>query len=196
MSIVEYRRPEHEIAPVFVSRWSPRAFTGEDIPPATLLSLFEAARWAPSARNAQPWRFVYARRGSDSFETFVSLLHDRNQVWACRASALAVLLSNRTIVWEDKLVPLPSHSFDAGAAWTNLALQANLLGWHTHAIGGFDRDRTRQALDIPDSLAIEVVIAIGRIDGKDSLSPELQEREVPSTRLPLSELIREGTFRR
>jgi len=195
MGIQVNRHAEHSVDPLFINRWSPRAYTGEDIPTEVLFSLFEAARWAPSARNAQPWRFLFAKRGTPDFATFLAPLVEQNQVWARQASALVVLLSTKNFLFEGKEVPLASHSFDTGAAWANLSLQANLLGWHTHAIGGFDRDRARQALSIPDSFAIEVVIAIGKLGDQHSLPAELQSRETPTPRLPLRDLVTEGAFK-
>src|SRR5512138_1411530 len=91
------RAPEHAVDPLFVQRWSPRAFTGEELPEATLMSFLEAARWAPSAMNAQPWRFVYARRGTPSFERLLSALAPSNQAWAARASALIAVASATTM---------------------------------------------------------------------------------------------------
>ena len=158
------RVPGHEIAELFHARWSPRAFTGEEIPEPTLLGLFEAARWAPSAMNAQPWRFVYARRGTPAFDRFLSALVPANRAWAGRASALIGVLSARTmrLPGKEEAVPAPSHSFDAGAAWAQLALQAELWGWSTHAMGGFDREAARQVMAVPDDHVVEVIVAVGR----------------------------------
>jgi nitroreductase len=195
MSIQKFRRAEHEVAPLFVNRWSPRAYTGTEIPTETLFSIFEAARWAPSSRNVQPWRFLYAKRQTPNFATFIDFLAEQNQLWARQASALIVLLSAKTFLVDGKEKPLASHSFDSGAAWANLSLQANLLGWHTHAIGGFDQEKTRRTLKIPESFAIEVVIAIGKIGEKESLPSALQDREIPTSRRPLQELVTEGIFR-
>jgi len=135
------RNAAHPIEPLFVDRWSPRSFTGEPVPDAVLLSAFEAARWAPSASNVQPWRFLLARPGDADWETFVGLLMPRNALWASRASALVVILSELRLERRGVVVDNVSHSFDAGAAWTNFAHQALLLGWHTHGIGGDGRDR-------------------------------------------------------
>ncbi len=188
------RKVEHEIAAQFVERWSPRAFTDAEIPDDVLLTVFEAARWAPSGFNLQPWRFIYAKRGSAHWETFLSLLSDFNRVWADKASALIVLVSKTTVVWNGKEIPATTHSFDTGAAWSNLAHQANLLGWQTHAVGGFDKDKTRVALNVPDDFAIEVIVAIGQRGDKAALPENFQSREAPSDRLPLASLVLEGGF--
>jgi nitroreductase len=187
------RTPTLAIDSFFHTRWSPRAFTGEELPLETLRGLFEAARWAPSALNAQPWRFVYAQRGTPAFERFLSALMPQNQLWASRASALVALLSHRFLALPGKteVVPSTSHSFDAGAAWAQLALQAHLWGWATHAMGGFDREKARELLSVPDDHQLEVFIAIGR-QGEPSTLPEwARAREQPNDRRPLEDLFRE-----
>ncbi len=193
---VLHRNPAHDIAPLFHSRWSPRAYTAEEIPEPTLMGLFEAARWAPSAMNAQPWRFVYARRGTPAFEKFLSTLAPGNQVWAAKAAALIGVISSKIMhdPKKNELVPSLSHSFDAGAAWAQLALQAHLWGWGTHAMGGFDRERARAALSVPDDYEIEIFVAVGRQGDPASLPEWARAREVPNDRRPVAELVREGSF--
>ncbi|OJU22351.1 MULTISPECIES: nitroreductase family protein [unclassified Sphingomonas] len=186
------RNAAHPIEPLFVDRWSPRSFTGEPVPDAVLLSAFEAARWAPSASNVQPWRFLLARPGDADWETFVGLLMPRNALWASRASALVVILSELRLERRGVVVDNVSHSFDAGAAWTNFAHQALLLGWHTHGIGGFDREAARTRLAVPDDFAIEAMVAIGRLAGLDTLDPEFHAAEAPNGRRPLDETVFAG----
>ncbi len=188
------RRPDHPVEPLFSDRWSPRSFTGEPIPDDVLLTALEAARWAPSAMNAQPWRFLVARQGEPSWQTFLDVLLPRNRLWARQASALIVVLSRRQVEYQDKLVPNSSHSFDAGAAWASFALQALLLGWHTHGIGGFDHDAARASLDIPESFAVDAMIAIGKRGDLHDLPADFQAREVPSERRPLRESVFLGGF--
>jgi nitroreductase len=190
------RNAEFAIDPIFINRWSPRAFTGEAIDEATLFTLFEAARWAPSANNSQPWRFLYARKDSPSWPVFFALLNENNQRWAATAAVLVVLISKTTHLRNGDAEPslLRNHSFDSGAAWANLSLQALHSGWRTHAIGGFNRDQARQALGVPQGYAVEVVIAVGRQAPRDSLPPDLQEREHPNQRKPLGKFVAEGRF--
>jgi len=190
------RTPEHPIDPLFTSRWSPRAFTGEAIDEAMLLGFIEAARWAPSGFNAQPWRFLYARRETPAWPPVFDALLPFNQAWAVRASALVVVLSRTQWVPPGKsaVEPIRSHSFDAGAAWALLALQASIAGWHAHGMGAFDHDRLRAALAVPGDHAIEAVIAIGRRGDASLLSESLRAREVPSQRLPLAAIAAEGRF--
>lgn len=190
------RQSEYDIDPQFISRWSPRAFSAETINEETLFSLFEAARWAPSASNSQPWRFVYALRGSTSWDSFLALLNENNQKWAGKASALVVLISKTTFIRQGESEPshLRNHSFDSGAAWASLAFQAQKSGLRTHAIGGFNRNRAREVLGVPEGYSVEVAIAIGRQAERASLPPDLQEREQPNQRRPLDKLVAEGRF--
>lgn len=190
------RHPDHPIATLFTERWSPRAFTGEPLPQATLDSFFEAARWAPSGFNAQPWRFIYAHRETADWAPIFDSLIPFNQGWAAQASALVVVLSRTAWVPPGKTEAQPhgSHAFDAGAAWQNLALQASLSGWAAHGIGGFDGKRLRGALGIPADHAIQAVVAIGRRGDKASLPEALQAREAPNERLPITQLVAQGRF--
>lgn len=188
------RTPDHPVAPLFVDRWSPRSFSGEPIPDTVLHSAFEAARWAPSASNGQPWRFIVSRNGDASWPVFLGLLATRNREWAQRASALVAIVSHTLIERRGETVHNGSHSFDAGAAWANFAHQALLLGWHTHGIGGFDREGARFALAIPDDHEVEAIVAIGRQSTLDTLHADFHAGEQPSTRRPLAEFVFEGRF--
>jgi nitroreductase len=163
-----------------------------DHPDAVLASAFEAARWAPSASNVQPWRFLIARNGDAYWEGFVSLLAPRNALWASQASALILILSELKLERRGVIVDNVSHSFDAGAAWTNFAHQALLLGWHTHGIGGFDREAARALLAVPDDFAIEAIVALGRQGALDALHADFHSGESPSTRRPIAETVFAG----
>ena len=190
------RVAEHAINPLFVSRWSPRAFSGEAIDDDTLFQFFEAARWAPSAYNSQPWRFIYTKNNSEHWGDFLALLSEFNQSWAKSASALVIVLSKTTFVPPGKTEPIRtgSHTFDAGAAWGSFALQAAHDGWFTHAIGGYDKTKAREVLGIPEDYVLEAAIAIGKQGDKSILPEGLREREVASTRLSVGQLVAEGTF--
>jgi nitroreductase len=188
------RQADHPIDPLFTNRWSPRSFTAEPVPDAMLQSAFEAARWAPSALNAQPWRFVIARSGDAAWDDFTSLLFERNALWAAKASALVVILSARKLDYRGQIADNVSHSFDAGAAWANFAHQALLLGWHTHGIGGFDRNAARAKLAIPEDYAVEAMVALGRKGGLDTLPEQFHMQESPNARRPLGETVYAGRF--
>lgn len=149
------RVADHTIDPVFLDRWSPRAFTGETMPHETLLSLFEAARWAPSAGNGQPWRFVYGHRGSEAFDRIYGTLDEGNRRWADKASVLAVIVSQTHRKSADGAMrPAYTHAFDTGAAWACLALQAIHSGYYAHGMGGIDRDRAMEVLGIPEGFRV------------------------------------------
>lgn len=186
----------HDIDPQFLERWSPRAFNNENIPEATLLGFIEAARWAPSAYNSQPWRFLYARRDSADWPRYLGLLNEFNRGWAQHASALLVIVSKTTFVppGKSEAQPAPSHTFDTGAAWGFFALQAHLAGWHTHAMTGFDKELARTALKIPAGHEIHAMVAVGKRGDAASLPEALQARETPSPRLPLEAICAEGDF--
>jgi nitroreductase len=196
MTTSNSRTAEHAIDRQFLDRWSPRAFTQDRIPEATLLTFLEAARWAPSSYNSQPWRFVYARRDTPDWERFLGFLNPFNRGWAQHAAAIVIVLSKRSFTppGASEEVASPTHSFDAGAAWGYLALQASLSGWKAHGLAGIERDTIRAELAIPDGFAIEAAIAIGRPGDKTSLSESLQTREAPSPRIPLQAIATEGRF--
>lgn len=188
----------HPIDRLFLDRWSPRAFTDDPISEAELNTLLEAARWAPSSYNSQPWRLLYARRDTAHWPKFLGLLNEFNQSWAARAAALVIIVSNERMLppGAGAEIPSHSHSFDAGAAWANLALQAILSGWHAHAMIGFDIEGAAAALNVPDRFRVEAAIAIGR-RGDPTLLPErTAAREHPSDRLPLDQIALEGGFPR
>jgi nitroreductase len=190
------RAADHPIDPIFLDRWSPRAFDASDLPDADLLQIFEAARWAPSAFNSQPWRFLYAKRGDADWQRFLGLLIPFNQSWAHSASVLVYILSDSMPVTDKAGQPQASHShsFDAGSAWMSVALQATRLGYHAHGMTGVDFDRVRAELNVPERFRIEAAAAIGRI-GDHSVLPEyLRARETPSGRKPLAEFAFHGGF--
>ena len=189
------RRPDHPVSQHFVDRWSPRAFTGEEIPEATLMRIFEAARWAPSASNLQPWIFLYARRGSADFDKFHGLLAEGNRPWTKNAAAIVFLVSRKTRTNADGThAPSRSHSLDAGAAWAYLALEASAVGWPAHGMIGVDFDHARDELHVPDDCHIEMAIAIGKRGDKASLPERYQANEQPNARKPLGEIVIAGAF--
>ncbi|HVF68243.1 MAG TPA: nitroreductase family protein [Pyrinomonadaceae bacterium] len=189
----EVRKPEHEVDELFLNRWSPRAMSGEAVAEEELMSLFEAARWAPSSFNNQPWRILYARRDGEYWDTFLGLLVEGNRVWAKEAAALLLFVSKET--FDHNGQPYPTHSFDTGAAWENLALQATLKGLVTHGMQGFDYERARTELNIPEGFRVEAMVAVGRPGDPSTLPERVRAREAPSDRKPLSEITCEGPFR-
>ncbi|MDF2684237.1 MAG: nitroreductase family protein [Brevibacillus sp.] len=188
--VQENREAGHDIDPVFLNRWSPRSFKSDAIADEVLFSLFEAARWAPSASNEQPWRFVFARTEEDK-ERFYPFIAEANRVW-CEKAPVLVLVISKTISSRD--THNRAHAFDTGTAWGYLALEATRQGLVTHAMGGFDPEKAREVLGIPEGYEPHAVIAVGYQGDKEALNEVLQEREKPSTRRTLSETAFEGVF--
>jgi nitroreductase len=187
---------ERAVDPLFLERWSPRAFDSSAMPQADLDTIFDAARWAPSAFNYQPWRFLYAHRDTADWNRFLGALLPFNQSWVRNASVIVYILSDTQMAapGSDDFKPSHSHSFDAGAAWALLALQATRLGYHTHGMTGVDFDAARKELGVPDRFRIEAAIAIGRQADKAILPETLQAREAPSGRNPVEQFAFAGNF--
>ncbi len=198
MTTSNSRSSEFDIDPIFLDRWSPRAFTGEAMDKTVLLTILEAAHWAPSASNYQPWRFIYTLNTAPDWERFVGLLNESNQVWARSASALVFLFSDSLSRRDDGSEPKPlrSHSFDTGAAWAMLSLQALRSGYLAHAMGGVDFDRAIDALGAPAGFRAEAAVAIGKRANPADLPDHLKAREVPNSRKNLSEVAFAGSFPR
>lgn len=190
------RQPASPILPVILHRWSPRAFGEHTMTEAELLALLEAARWAPSSFNSQPWRFAYALRGDAHWDTYKGFFNANNARWAHGASALVLIasstrfLSPRTGQMEDAHM----HTFDAGCAWGYLALQAASAGWACHAMAGFERDKARAATGLPDDCELHVLVAIGRAGDPSGLPEDLKAKEAPSGRTELRTLAHAGRF--
>jgi nitroreductase len=189
----ERRLADHAIESLLLDRWSPRAMTGESITRDELMRLFEAARWAPSSFNSQQWRALYARRETEHWPTFLGLLLEGNRAWAKNAAVLVVFVSLKNFDYNDE--PSVTHSYDCGAAWENFALQGFSQGLVVHGMQGFDYDRARTELEIPDHFQIEAMAAVGKPGGKESLPKKLLRAESPNDRRKLSESICEGRFK-
>ncbi|MBA3954584.1 nitroreductase family protein [Candidatus Dependentiae bacterium] len=186
------RIPDYPINPLFIKRWSPRAMSGELLTTKEIMSLFEAARWAPSSYNNQPWRFLYAKKHTANWDLFFNLLVPANQEWAKSGAVLIVLVSHNAFEFNNK--PSRTHSFDAGSACENLALQGADMNLVVHAMEGFDYDKARQVLAIPSDYTVEAMIVVGKPGALEVLSEKLQEKEVPSTRKTVDEIACEGVF--
>ena len=180
------------VDPLFLERWSPRAFDGSSIDQPDLDVILEAARWAPSAFNAQPWRFLFAHRQDPDWGRFLSLLLPFNAAWAADASVLLFVLSDTLVrlPGAEEATPSRSHSFDTGAAWALLALQATRLGYATRGMTGVDFTRARIELDVPERFQVEAAIALGRnIGGLRAPRPPKS-----SDRKPVAEYAIRGKF--
>ena len=189
------RTTKYDIDDQFLKRHSPRAMSGEKLSQEELMTLFEAARWAPSASNIQPWRFIYAIRETPEFENMFSCLVDFNKSWCKNAAALIVTISAKTSL-SSKGEPRPNvtHSFDTGAAWENLALQAFEMNLVAHGMSGFDFKKAAEVLGVPDDYNVEMMIAVGKPGKVENLPEALRAMETPNDRRPLEETIFQGKF--
>ena len=184
------RNPDHDIDLQFIDRWSPRAFSGKPVPEEVLFQLFEAARWAPSCYNEQPWRFLYARTEED-LAAFRELLLDSNREWAEKAPVLMFLVTKKHFTRNNKKNRYAT--FDAGAAWVSLALQARKLGLFTHAMAGIHRERVYEYFGIdPELFTVICAIAAGYYGNPEALPPKHRKNERPNSRKPIESSVFEG----
>jgi len=188
-NISDYRKPGHDIAPIFINRWSPLAMSGKEISREDLMRLFEAAQWAPSSMNSQPWRFLYAMRNTGHRGKFFNILTSGSQRW-CRNAATLVVISKTTFDFNRK--PARTNSYDSGAAWISLAFQGSFMGLVVHGMQGFNYDRAKTKLKVNDEYQVDAMFAVGRPGNKGDLPPHLQEREFSSARKKLEEIVFEG----
>ena len=176
----------------FRLRWSPRSMNGQALTLAQVQSLCEAGRWAPSCFNSQPWRFIYALPDTPQWQPLLDLLMDVNKLWAAKAGALVALVARTHFEAND--APAATHSFDTGSAWMSMALQAQHMGLTAHAMWGFHHDQAADALKLPEYFATQALIAFGHPAPAEALPDPLREREVPSPRKALSELMFNGAM--
>jgi nitroreductase len=186
------RRNVHGSHDIFRQRWSPRAMTGEAVADADLLAMFEAAHWAPSSYNNQPWRFIYTRRDYPDWDKFIGLLGEFNRAWCVNAGALVVIVSKTTFDHDGKFSL--THAFDTGAAWGMLALEGAMRGLVVHGMQGFDYAKAKAELGVPDGYEVMAMAAVGVLADLSALPKEMAEREVPSGRKDLSRIAAIGRF--
>ena len=184
------RKSDFPIESLFLYRISYRAFSEERLSEEERMSLFEAARWAPSSYNKQPWRFVYVCREDKEWNTLFDTLVDFNKQWCNRADMLVVVISKKS----HKNKPSRTASFDTGSAWMSLALEAAARNIIAHAMEGFNYTAIKERLCIPDDYNVEAMIAVGKPGKKEDLPKELQEMELPTLRNPIEETVSRGSF--
>jgi len=180
------RTPDWDIDSMFVDRWSPRGFSGEPLTEREVHTLFEAARWAPSCYNEQPWRFVYATE-PQARARLTACLVAKNRAWAGGAPLLMFLLARRHF---QKTGAENRHApYDAGAAWMALALQARKLGLYAHAMAGFNPDKAYETLGVSrEDTLVMTAIAVGRRGDASGLPEDLRLLESPNDRKPHAEV--------
>jgi len=189
----ESRKSDYPINKIFLDRWSPRAMSGESISEEELMTLFEAARWASSSFNEQPWRFIYAKRESPQWEKMFNLLMDGNKTWCKDAAVLVCAISKKTFTRNNS--PHPTHMFSTGSAFENLALQGSNMGLVVHGMGGFFADKAKTELKVSDDYEVNMMFAIGKPGNLQDLPEGLQKAEKVTDRKPINEFIFEGEFR-
>ena len=177
------------ILPVIEHRWSPRAFADREVSPADLAKVFEAARWAPSSSNEQPWSYLLGLRNSDTFNKIASALAGFNQSWAPKAPALILGVTRTRFARNGN--PNNYALYDLGAATAFLILQATAMGLVTHQMAGFDQDAARKGLGIPEEYALGSVMALGYQDEPATLPNDklIETETTPRTRKALSEFV-------
>lgn len=170
-------------------RWSPRAFSAQPVEPWKILNLFEAARWAPSASNEQPWRFIVAtKEDTHTYESLYNTLSEGNQKWAHRAPILALAVAHS--VYSRNQKPNRHSWYDLGQSVANLSLEATALGLSVHQMGGFDAAKVKERLMIPPDFDPVAIFAIGYTDRPETLPDDLRQREeAPRSRLPLENVV-------
>ena len=176
----------YEIMELIKDHWSPRAFSDEQVPIEDLMAILEAARFAPSCFNEQPWRFIVGH-SPEMRAKVLSLINEKNQVWAQHAPVLMIICGKKNFTYNGK--PNFYNAFDSGTAWGFLLLEAQRRGYITHAMMGFDKAKTIELFELGDIYQPIAAIALGKLGDKNSLSKELQEREEPGRRIDLEDLI-------
>ncbi len=175
------------VHPLLAERWSPRGFDrAHDLDEEALTALLEAARWAPSAQNSQPWRFLVTRRGEQAHDELLATLAPGNQAWAGAASAL-VLVAARAAGDDGR--PQPWALYDTGQAVAALVTQAQADGLAVHQMGGFDTDAVRAGFGLAEELTPVVILAVGRRDSSGLPGPLAAREAAPRTRHPVSDLL-------
>ncbi len=196
MSDVKRARTDHAIEPLLAGRFSPYGYDPRPLPAADLRSLFEAARWAPSAFNEQPWRYLVAlRQDEDAFARLLSCLVDANRQWARHASALAISVAALTYARNGE--PNGTALHDMGLAAANLTVEASARGLVVHQMGGILPDRVRELCAVPEGFQPLTGLAIGYAADPQTLPEALQQRDTaPRTRRPQAEFVFGGTWGR
>ncbi len=180
---------DHPIHPLIAQRWSPRAFSNTPVPRDVLAQVLEAARWAASCYNDQPWMFVVARQDQpDFYQKVLECLVPFNQSWAKSAPVLMIGLAQKTFKHNGK--PNDWHEYDLGQAVANLCVQATALGLQVHQMAGFDPAAVVSTLAVPETVTPKVMIALGYPGDPAQLPEDLREKELAArSRYPLTSFV-------
>lgn len=184
----------HDLHPVLINRWSPRAFDGKAVEQDKIDRMFEAARWSPSASNEQPWRFIVGIKGDETYQKIFDTFVEFNQLWAITAPVL-VLSIGYTKSLKNPGQPNPVYTYDVGQAVAHLSFQAHADGLHVHQMAGFDAALAEKIFEVPTDYKVLTAIAVGYIGDPEILHPNLKEMEYDKrVRRPLSETVYCGSF--
>ncbi len=176
---------------LITDRYSPVLFDPGAVGEEKVNMLFEAARWAPSSRNEQPWRFIYAHRNDDVFEDMLSTLFDENRIWAQNAPLLILSIAKTTFTYKGKPNYYAFH--DTGMAVANLLIQATDMGLYVHQMGGYDKEKARDLLNIPEGYQPVAMIAVGYKGNPEEMPEELRKRDKAERKRKFrSELVYRG----
>lgn len=187
--MIKIAKTKYPVIDLIRNRWSARAFSKQGIADNDLFTLFEAAHWAASANNEQPWRYIYAKRDDkETFDKMVNCLMPGNQPWAKNAAVL-ILCVVKTFVGPDKKQNAAAFH-DAGLANATLILQATSMNIYGHMMGGYDKDKTKKEFQIPEGYDTVIFMALGYLDNPETLEEPFKTRELSArTRKELSEVV-------
>lgn len=186
------RKADYPVDDLFITRHSSLAIADEPLSHDELYTLLEAARWAPSSYNNQPWRYVYAMQGTSAWEHLFETMVPYNQQWAAPAPALVLITSRKTFALNGK--QSITHAFDAGSSWQSLCLQASTMGIVVRGVAGFDYEKARLVMQVPDAYEIHAIAVIGKPGTKEDLPLELQAKETWTDRTQVQNFVYEGTM--
>jgi nitroreductase len=193
--IIEHKvaAPEYPVINLIKKRWSPRAFSSIPIEHEKIMSLIEAARWAPSCFNEQPWTFILFKKNQDAYKKIIDIISPKNQLWA--KAAPLIILSVAKINFERNGKTNKHALYDVSAAVSNLTMQANSLGLYVHQMAGFNSEKAKELFNIPDGYEPVTAIAIGYLGSKDELPVEFIKSETAArNRKSLSEFTFESKW--
>lgn len=187
---VKIPQTKYAVLPEIVARWSPRSFSERIITDEEMATLVEAASWAPSSTNDQPWRYLYVQRGTAEFDAIFETLMPGNRAWADKASTFVVSLAKTTF---SNGMPNRHAMYDVGAANTLLLVQGASMGIFGHQMGGFDMQSALKLLNLPPEFELACIIALGFLDIPDKLEEPFRTREItPRSRRPITDILQKG----
>jgi nitroreductase len=188
--MIKHATTQYPVLELIKQRWSARSFSPKEISTESMLTILEAASWAASANNEQPWEFQYALKGTPGFDLIWNCLMPGNQPWNKKAAAFIVTIARNTFGATGKPNTYATH--DVGLATSHILLQASSMDIFTHPMAGFEKDKLSEALGLTENQTPICVVALGYLDDAEKLEEPFKGRELtPRTRKPLSEIVKE-----